>query len=214
MGGSTGDANVPGLAHRREPQARGAGGAARVAGGRRRPRRRRVVLISFPSARGYRLVKRLPRRWLAMTKKPVMATDEQQQNARSLARAPCGAARPPRWEPTNEPSPRLPRRGRSPSPRPRALRRPPGTSAAARWSSGYDLGLRAAGAVAPPRGQALLELESASCKTPERVEIRADPLLGMEPPPRERIVPSPTPTRPTTSDPPGAPAPRDRREKP
>jgi cell division protein FtsL len=35
----------------------------------------------------------------------------------------------------------------------------------------------------------VLELESASYKTPERVEIVARSLLGMEPPPPERIVP-------------------------
>ena len=35
----------------------------------------------------------------------------------------------------------------------------------------------------------MLELESASYKTPERVEIVARTLLGMEPPPPERIVP-------------------------
>jgi len=34
----------------------------------------------------------------------------------------------------------------------------------------------------------VLELESASYKTPERVEIVARSLLGMEPPPPERIV--------------------------
>jgi cell division protein FtsL len=34
----------------------------------------------------------------------------------------------------------------------------------------------------------VLELESASYKTPERVEIVARTLLGMEPPPPERIV--------------------------
>jgi cell division protein FtsL len=40
----------------------------------------------------------------------------------------------------------------------------------------------------------VLELESASYKTPERVEIVARTLLGMEVPPPERIVPlSPTP---------------------
>jgi cell division protein FtsL len=35
----------------------------------------------------------------------------------------------------------------------------------------------------------VLELEAASYKTPERVEIVARSLLGMEPPPPERIVP-------------------------
>ncbi|HEY8041106.1 MAG TPA: cell division protein FtsL [Polyangiaceae bacterium] len=35
----------------------------------------------------------------------------------------------------------------------------------------------------------VLELESASYKTPERVDIVARTLLGMEPPPPERIVP-------------------------
>jgi cell division protein FtsL len=35
----------------------------------------------------------------------------------------------------------------------------------------------------------VLEVESASYKTPERVEIVARTLLGMEPPPPERIVP-------------------------
>jgi len=35
----------------------------------------------------------------------------------------------------------------------------------------------------------VLEVESASYKTPERVEIVARTLLGMEPPPSDRIVP-------------------------
>jgi cell division protein FtsL len=35
----------------------------------------------------------------------------------------------------------------------------------------------------------VLELEAATYKTPERVEIVARTLLGMEPPPPERIVP-------------------------
>ena len=35
----------------------------------------------------------------------------------------------------------------------------------------------------------MLEVEAASYKTPERVEIVARTLLGMEPPPPERIVP-------------------------
>ena len=34
----------------------------------------------------------------------------------------------------------------------------------------------------------MLELEASSYKTPERVEIVARSLLGMEPPPPERIV--------------------------
>ncbi|HEX8796246.1 MAG TPA: cell division protein FtsL [Polyangiaceae bacterium] len=37
----------------------------------------------------------------------------------------------------------------------------------------------------------VLQVEAASYKTPERVEIIARTLLGMEPPPPERIVPLP-----------------------
>ena len=46
----------------------------------------------------------------------------------------------------------------------------------------------------------VLEVESASYKTPERVEIVARTLLGMEPPPPERIVPIAQPTAPTLAD--------------
>jgi cell division protein FtsL len=47
----------------------------------------------------------------------------------------------------------------------------------------------------------VLELESASYKTPERVEIVARSLLGMEPPPPERIIPlAETPVSPDEDD--------------
>jgi cell division protein FtsL len=54
---------------------------------------------------------------------------------------------------------------------------------------GYELG-RARGEQARLREvKRVLQVEAASYKTPERVEIVAKTLLGMEPPPSERIVP-------------------------
>jgi hypothetical protein len=54
---------------------------------------------------------------------------------------------------------------------------------------GYELG-RARGEQARLREvKRVLQVEAASYKTPERVEIVARTLLGMEPPPAERIVP-------------------------
>ncbi len=46
----------------------------------------------------------------------------------------------------------------------------------------------------------VLELEAASYRTPERVEIVARTLLGMEPPPPERIVSIPSPSRESRGD--------------
>jgi cell division protein FtsL len=79
---------------------------------------------------------------------------------------------------------------------------------------GYELG-RARQAQAHLREvRRVLELESASYKTPERVEIVARTLLGMEPPPPERVVALPplpqsatneaTPSSASTSSPPTA----------
>lgn len=56
-------------------------------------------------------------------------------------------------------------------------------------SLGYELG-RARGEQARLREvKRVLQLESSSYKTPERVEIVSRTLLGMEPPPPDRIVP-------------------------
>jgi cell division protein FtsL len=46
----------------------------------------------------------------------------------------------------------------------------------------------------------VLELEAATYKTPERVEIVARTLLGMEPPPPDRIVPLAAPPHATEKD--------------
>jgi cell division protein FtsL len=46
----------------------------------------------------------------------------------------------------------------------------------------------------------VLELEAATYKTPERVEIVARTLLGMEPPPPDRIVPLVAPPRGTEKE--------------
>ena len=54
---------------------------------------------------------------------------------------------------------------------------------------GYDLGHARQDQARLREVKRVLELESASYKTPERVEIVARTLLGMEPPPPERIVP-------------------------
>ena len=54
---------------------------------------------------------------------------------------------------------------------------------------GYDLGRARQEQARLREVKRVLELESASYKTPERVEIVARTLLGMEVPPPERIVP-------------------------
>jgi cell division protein FtsL len=56
-------------------------------------------------------------------------------------------------------------------------------------SLGYELGRARAEQARLREVKRVLEVESASYKTPERVEIVARTLLGMEPPPPERIVP-------------------------
>ena len=53
---------------------------------------------------------------------------------------------------------------------------------------GYELGRARAEQARLREVKRVLELESASYKTPERVEIVARTLLGMEPPAPERIV--------------------------
>lgn len=54
---------------------------------------------------------------------------------------------------------------------------------------GYELGRARVEQARLREVKRVLEVESASYKTPERVEIIARTLLGMEPPPPERIVP-------------------------
>ena len=54
---------------------------------------------------------------------------------------------------------------------------------------GYELGHARQEQARLREVKRVLELESASYKTPERVEIVARTLLGMEPPSPERIVP-------------------------
>jgi cell division protein FtsL len=54
---------------------------------------------------------------------------------------------------------------------------------------GYELGRARQEQARLREVKRVLEVESASYKTPERVEIIARTLLGMEPPPPERIVP-------------------------
>ncbi|MDP9149945.1 MAG: cell division protein FtsL [Myxococcota bacterium] len=56
---------------------------------------------------------------------------------------------------------------------------------------GYELGHERQEEARLREIKRVLQLESASYKTPERVEIVARTLLGMEPPPPERIVPMP-----------------------
>jgi len=56
-------------------------------------------------------------------------------------------------------------------------------------SLGYELGRARADQARLREVKRVLEVEAASYKTPERVEIVARTLLGMEPPPPERIVP-------------------------
>ena len=53
---------------------------------------------------------------------------------------------------------------------------------------GYELGRARQEQARLREVKRVLELEAASYKTPERVEIVARTLLGMEPPPPERIV--------------------------
>jgi len=55
-------------------------------------------------------------------------------------------------------------------------------------SLGYELGKARSEQARLREVKRVLELESASYKTPERVEIVARSLLGMEPPVPERIV--------------------------
>ncbi len=55
-------------------------------------------------------------------------------------------------------------------------------------SLGYDLGRARAEQAKLREVKRVLQVESASYKTPERVEIVARTLLGMEPAPPERIV--------------------------
>ena len=55
-------------------------------------------------------------------------------------------------------------------------------------SLGYELGRARSEQAHLREVKRVLELESASYKTPERVEIVSRTLLGMEPPPPERIV--------------------------
>jgi cell division protein FtsL len=54
---------------------------------------------------------------------------------------------------------------------------------------GYELGRTRQEEAHLREVKRVLELEAASYKTPERIEIVARTLLGMEPPPPERIVP-------------------------
>jgi len=55
-------------------------------------------------------------------------------------------------------------------------------------SLGYELGRARSEQAHLREVKRVLELEKASYETPERVEIVARTLLGMEPPPPERIV--------------------------
>ncbi len=80
---------------------------------------------------------------------------------------------------------------------------------------GYDLGRARQEQARLGEVRRVLELEAASYKTPERVEIVARTLLGMEPPPPERIValpalsplaPAPALSSASASDPASAPA--------
>ena len=54
---------------------------------------------------------------------------------------------------------------------------------------GYELGRARAEQSRLREVKRVLQLEAASYKTPERVEIVARTILGMEPPPPERIIP-------------------------
>ena len=87
---------------------------------------------------------------------------------------------------------------------------------------GYELGRARQEQARLGEVRRVLELEAASYKTPERVEIVARTLLGMEPPPPDRIValpalpptsPAPAPSPAAASDPrpPPSPASTERR---
>lgn len=54
---------------------------------------------------------------------------------------------------------------------------------------GYELGRERQEEASLREIKRVLELEAASYKTPERVELVARTLLGMTPPPSERIIP-------------------------
>ena len=56
---------------------------------------------------------------------------------------------------------------------------------------GYDLGKARQEQSRLREVERVMQLEAASYKTPERVEIVARTLLGMEPPVAERVVPLP-----------------------
>jgi hypothetical protein len=73
-------------------------------------------------------------------------------------------------------------------------------------SLGYELGRARAEQARLREVKRVLEVERASYETPERVEIVARTLLGMEPPPHDRIVPlGPLPEpRAENADPPTA----------
>jgi cell division protein FtsL len=66
---------------------------------------------------------------------------------------------------------------------------------------GYELGRARKEQARLREVKRVLEVESASYKTPERVEIVARTLLGMEAPPPERIIPiAALPTSPAADD--------------
>ena len=67
------------------------------------------------------------------------------------------------------------------------VRRAP-RAARATVALGYELGRARSEQARLREVKRVLELEAASYKTPERVEIVSRTLLGMEPPPPERIV--------------------------
>jgi cell division protein FtsL len=65
---------------------------------------------------------------------------------------------------------------------------------------GYELGRARQEQARLREVKRVLEVESASYKTPERVEIVARTLLGMEPPTQDRIVPLAQPVAPPADD--------------
>ena len=65
---------------------------------------------------------------------------------------------------------------------------------------GYELGRARQEQARLREVKRVLEVESASYKTPERVEIVARTLLGMEPPTPDRIVPIAQPAAPADND--------------
>jgi cell division protein FtsL len=65
---------------------------------------------------------------------------------------------------------------------------------------GYELGRTRQEQARLREVKRVLEVESASYKTPERVEIVARTLLGMEPPTPDRIVPIAQPASPPADD--------------